>query len=68
MAQNKLVEKFYPEARLLGYTFVDGTAGFHLNYIEVPLMLVGNITQNFNIYAGPYAAFLINGNVRLCSC
>ena len=27
-------------------SFVDGTAGFHLNYIEVPLMLVGNITKN----------------------
>jgi len=45
-------------------SFVDGTAGFHLNYIEVPLMLVGNITQNFNIHAGPYAAFLINGKVK----
>jgi len=45
-------------------SFVDGTAGFHLNYLEVPLMLVGNITQNFNIHAGPYAAFLINGKVK----
>lgn len=45
-------------------TFVDGTAGFHLNYIEIPLMLVGNITQNFNVHAGPYAAFLISGKVK----
>ncbi|MFI5218873.1 MAG: porin family protein [Bacteroidia bacterium] len=45
-------------------TFVNGTAGFHLNYIEVPLMFVGNITANFNIHAGPYAAFLISGKVK----
>lgn len=45
-------------------TFVDGTAGFHLNYIEVPLMFVGNITENFNVHAGPYAAFLISGKVK----
>jgi hypothetical protein len=45
-------------------TFVNGTAGFHFNYIEVPLLLVLNITQNFNVHAGPYAAFLINGKVK----
>jgi len=44
--------------------FVTGTAGFHLNYIEVPLMIVGNITKYFNVHAGPYAAFLINGKVK----
>ncbi|MEP7170517.1 MAG: porin family protein, partial [Bacteroidota bacterium] len=44
--------------------FVDGTAGFHLNYIELPLLIVGNITENFNVHAGPYAAFLINGKVK----
>lgn len=45
-------------------TFVDGTAGFRLNYIELPIMFVGNITKNFNVQAGPYAAFLINGKVK----
>lgn len=29
MAAHKLVEKFYPESQLLGYTFVDGTAAFY---------------------------------------
>jgi outer membrane protein with beta-barrel domain len=44
--------------------FADGTAGFHLNYIEVPLMIVGNITENFNVQAGPYASFLISGKAK----
>ena len=45
-------------------TFVDGTAGFHLNYLEFPVMFVGNITKIFNVHAGPYVAFLINGKVK----
>ena len=40
---------------------VNGTAQFKLNYIEVPLLLVVNLTQNLNIHAGPYAAYLISG-------
>lgn len=39
---------------------VNGTAQFKLNYIEVPLLLVVNLTQNLNIHAGPYAAYLIS--------
>lgn len=41
--------------------FVDGTAGFHLNYMELPLLLVVNITKHLNIHAGPYAALLVSG-------
>ena len=41
--------------------FVSGTAQFKLDYIEVPLLLVVNITKNFNIHAGPYAAYLVSG-------
>ena len=44
--------------------FVDGTAHFRLNYIELPVLVVVNITDNLNIHAGPYAAYLINGNVK----
>lgn len=39
----------------------NGTAQFKLNYIELPVMLVANITKNFNIQAGPYVSYLING-------
>lgn len=44
--------------------FVDGTARFNLNYLEVPLLLVLNITDNFNIQVGPYGAFMISGLVK----
>ena len=40
---------------------VSGTAQFKLDYIEVPLLLVVNVTKNFNIHAGPYAAYMISG-------
>jgi hypothetical protein len=41
-------------------TFVSGTSRFKLNYIEVPILLVINVTENFNIHAGPYAAYLVS--------
>lgn len=44
--------------------FVNGTATFKLNYIELPLMMVVNLTENFNIHAGPYAGYLVNGSVK----
>jgi hypothetical protein len=43
--------------------FVNGTARFNLNYIELPILVAINITKNFNVHAGPYAAFLVNGKV-----
>jgi len=44
--------------------FVDGTARFNLNYLEVPLLLVLNLTDNVNIHVGPYGAFMISGLVK----
>lgn len=44
-------------------TFVDGIAKFNLNYIEMPLLLIVNVTENFNIHFGPYVSYLINGKV-----
>lgn len=43
--------------------FLSGTAQFRLNYIEVPVLLKFNITDNFNIHAGPYVAYLIDVDV-----
>lgn len=40
---------------------VNGTAKFNTNYIEVPVLLVANLTENFNIHAGPYAAYMVSG-------
>ena len=45
-------------------TFVDGTAQFNLNYIEMPLLFVVNLTENFNIHFGPYIAYLVDGKVK----
>lgn len=41
-----------------------GIVGYDLDYIEVPLMLVINFTERFNIQAGPYAAFLVRGKAN----
>ena len=41
--------------------FVNGTSTFRLNYIELPIFFVLNLTKNFNIHAGAYAAYLVDG-------
>ena len=43
--------------------FVNGTAKFNLNYVELPVLLVVNLTKNFNIHGGVYVAYLIDGKV-----
>lgn len=42
---------------------ISGAAKFKLNYIEVPLLVRLNITENFNIHAGGYASYLINAKL-----
>lgn len=44
-------------------SFADGTVKYHLNYVEVPVLVVINVTKNFNIHGGPYAAYLVDGKV-----
>ncbi|MGE5944447.1 MAG: porin family protein [Flavobacteriales bacterium] len=43
--------------------FATGTAKFKLNYIEVPVLLKVNVTDNFNLHAGPYFAYLIDSQI-----
>jgi hypothetical protein len=40
-----------------------GRVKFRLNYIEVPVLLKFNITNRFNIHAGPYVAFLVDSKI-----
>ena len=40
---------------------IKGTYKFNVNYIEVPVLLVMNITDNFNVHVGPYAAYMVSG-------
>jgi len=44
--------------------FAEGTAKFRLNYIEAPLLLVFNLTDNFNIHGGGYVAYLVDGKTK----
>lgn len=44
--------------------FVEGKAKFRLNYIEVPVLLRVNLTNNFSIQVGPYIAYLIDANIK----
>jgi hypothetical protein len=39
-------------------SFISGKASFSLNYIEMPLLAVINLTENFNIHGGVYLASL----------
>jgi hypothetical protein len=43
--------------------FVNGTARFRLNYLEMPFLFVVNITDNFNLHFGPYVSCLVSGKV-----
>jgi hypothetical protein len=44
--------------------FATGATQFKLNYIEVPLLLKVNITDNLSVHAGPYFAYLIDAQVK----
>lgn len=41
-----------------------GEYRFNLGYVELPLMAVVNLARNFNIHAGPYAAYLASATVK----
>ncbi|WP_298396880.1 porin family protein [Flavobacterium sp.] len=43
--------------------FASGTGKFRLNYIEAPLLLRANVTENFNIHFGPYFAYLVDAKI-----
>lgn len=44
--------------------FTEGTAKFELNYIEIPVLLIYDLTNNFNLQIGPYASYLVSSNVK----
>jgi len=45
-------------------TFINGTFQYNFNYLEVPLLLVVNITDKFNLHIGPYVSYMLNGKVK----
>jgi GTPase SAR1 family protein len=59
--------ELYYSAKGAGVTYDNaiarGTAQFALNYLELPILLVINPIDIFNIHIGPYASYLLNGVV-----
>lgn len=45
-------------------SFVTGTVTYHLNYLQVPLMLTYNFTRNVNLHGGIYLASLLSSNTK----
>jgi hypothetical protein len=41
-----------------------GEYRYNLNYLELPLLLVFNLTRNFSLSGGGYAAYLLSANVK----
>lgn len=41
----------------------EGEYRFNLHYIELPVLAVINIAENFNVHAGPYIAYLAGVNI-----
>ncbi|SMO58508.1 Outer membrane protein beta-barrel domain-containing protein [Saccharicrinis carchari] len=42
----------------------DGETKFNLNYINVPVKLVFNLSEDFEFQLGPYVGYLINANLK----
>ncbi len=45
-------------------TFINGDAEFKLNYLELPVLMVFNLTRHFNVHAGPYVSYLLDGSAK----
>jgi len=41
-----------------------GEYRFNLNYVEMPVLAVFNLSKNINIHAGPYVSYLTSANVK----
>lgn len=41
----------------------DGESKFNLNYIDLPVKLVFNLSEDFEFQFGPYFSYLVNANV-----
>jgi len=44
--------------------FINGNFQYNFNYLEVPVLMVVNITDHINVHVGPYLAYLVNGKVK----
>jgi len=44
--------------------FGSGKYRFNLDYLEIPVAAVVNVTNNFSLHAGPYVGFLLSAKVK----
>jgi hypothetical protein len=44
--------------------FDSGTRKFTLSYLEAPVLLKANVSENFNLHFGPYFAFLLDSKIK----
>lgn len=44
--------------------YADGETKFNLHYIDLPVKLVFNLSEDFSIFAGPYASYLISAGLE----
>ncbi len=44
-------------------TVADGETKFNLNYIDLPVKLVFNLSEDFEFQFGPYISYLVNANI-----
>lgn len=43
--------------------FADGETKFNLNYIDLPVKLVFNLSEDFEFQVGPYVSYLVSANL-----
>jgi len=44
-------------------SIADGETKFNLNYIDLPVKLVFNLSEDFEFQAGPYVSYLVSANL-----
>ena len=44
-------------------TFAEGDSKFNLNYIDLPVKFVLNLSEDFEIQFGPYVSYLVSANM-----
>lgn len=44
--------------------FINGNFEYDFNYLEVPVLLVVNVTDHINVHIGPYLSYMLNGKVK----
>ncbi len=55
---NKGIKLNYDESAI-----ADGDSKFNLNYIDLPVKLVFNLSEDFEFQVGPYVSYLLNANI-----